>query len=150
MTERPQIFAQEWRRCLAAHYQTAVRLQDVQQIDNLARLLSQLNFPEQQLAGLQAAAEPFHQPVEEQPIQKTSKKNVPSTESQWPQSDEEKQHAMGAAEWKPERECASEKWDDDTPSMDLMDQDHEQTVPSAIEESPAVDPQLSLFESADL
>ncbi|MCY3835156.1 MAG: hypothetical protein OXF83_01785 [Anaerolineaceae bacterium] len=146
MTERPQIFADEWRRCLAAHFQATVRLQDDPQTDTITRLLSQLNFPAQELAALQATAGSVPLTIPEQSAPKNRKEDAPNPESLGVHSLGEKQPIMDEAEGKREDEPAVEEVED-VPSLDLMEQDHEPAA-SENDEPPAADPQLKLFETA--
>lgn len=56
MTERPQIFAKEWRACLSAHYQSVVAKSDAINERSLSAVLTHLNFTDEELNDLRAAA----------------------------------------------------------------------------------------------
>ena len=56
MTERPQIFAKEWRACLSVHYQSVVARSDTKNEQSLLAVLAQLNFADEELNDLRAAA----------------------------------------------------------------------------------------------
>ena len=56
MSERPPIFAEEWRRCLRAHYQEIVQQGDSQNERSLLKILNRLGFSDAELQDLRASA----------------------------------------------------------------------------------------------
>ena len=53
MTERPRIFSEEWRKCLAEHYKTVLLRHDTHQAESVSAVLSRLGFTERELESLE-------------------------------------------------------------------------------------------------
>ena len=56
MTDRPEVFAKEWRSCLRAQYQRVVQQGETQNERSLLRVLTKLDFSETELEELRMAA----------------------------------------------------------------------------------------------
>ena len=139
MTDRPEVFAEEWRSCLRTQYQRVVQQGETQNERSLLRVLTQLDFSETELEELRMAA------IQGAPAEIAH--SAPNLAEIRAETRASAAHAASVTDDQPINSKTRDEMDEIDPEADDADEpDDDLTLHDEAEDDVPESPQLSLFD----